>query len=141
MKGKVIACCISEKKGIQKNEVPEIFLIENFGVRGDAHAGGERQVSLLAVESVEKSGIKAKPGDFGENILTSGLDLKTLKIGAKLKIGEALLEITHIGKKCHTKCAIFYKAGRCIMPVEGVFARVLKGGTIKKNMEISVDER
>ncbi|MEO0198722.1 MAG: MOSC domain-containing protein [candidate division WOR-3 bacterium] len=138
MKGKVIACAIAEKKGVPKKEVPFLNLIENYGAEGDAHAGGERQVSLLALESTSKMKIKLEPGTFGENILTQGIHLKALNVGTKLKVGEAILEITHIGKKCHTKCAIYYAAGTCIMPVEGVFARVIKGGKVEKGTEITV---
>jgi len=134
----VVACCISDRKGISKWAVPEIELMENYGVKGDAHAGGERQVSILALESVLESGINVPPGAFGENILTQGINLKNLKIGDKLIVGEAELEITHIGKKCHTRCAIYYRTGKCIMPVSGVFAKVTKGGKIRKGDEVIV---
>jgi len=140
MEGRVFACCIADKKGIPKNEVPEINLVENFGVEGDAHAGGERQVSLLAKESVEKSGLEVPPGAFGENILVEGINLSKIQIGDKIIIDEVILEVTHKGKKCHTKCAIFYKTGKCIMPIEGIFARVLKGGKIKKGAKVEIEK-
>ena len=140
MEGKVLACCIADKKGIPKREVPEITLVENFGVLGDIHAGGERQVSLLAKESVEKSGLQVPPGAFGENIFIEGVNLSEIQIGDKVIIEDTLLEVTHKGKKCHTKCAIFYKTGKCIMPVEGVFAKVLKGGKIKKGAVVKIEK-
>lgn len=98
MEGKVLACCIADKKGIPKREVPEITLVENFGVLGDIHAGGERQVSLLAKESVEKSGLQVPPGAFGENIFIEGVNLSEIQIGDKVIIEDTLLEVTHKGK-------------------------------------------
>ncbi len=139
MEGKILACCISDKKGVQKKEVPEIELIENYGVKNDAHAGGERQVSLLAIESVKKAGLKVPPGAYGENLLIEGIDTSKIKLGTQILIGnEVLLEITHLGKKCHTKCAIFYAAGKCIMPIEGIFAKVIKGGRVNKGDKIRI---
>ncbi len=130
----VKAVCISEKKGERKKPVAVIELRENHGIVGDAHAGDwHRQVSLLAQESIDKMramGLDVNAGDFAENITTNGIDLVSLPIGTRLQIGESLLEVTQIGKECHTRCAIFYQAGDCVMPKEGIFARVLHGGTI-----------
>ena len=144
----VVAVNISEKKGTVKKTVEKAMLIEDFGLRGDAHGGpGKRQVSLLAVESVEKSKAQAKDqnrvkgiceGSFAENITTSGIELYTLPVGTKLKIGDAELEITQIGKECHTGCEISKLVGKCIMPTEGIFAKVVKGGEIKAGDEITV---
>ncbi|MEE9515393.1 MAG: MOSC domain-containing protein [Candidatus Brocadiales bacterium] len=141
--GKVVAVCISEKKGTQKVEVAEVKLVEDHGIERDAHAGpGHRQVSLLALESADtmrKKGLDIDSGDFGENIVTEGLDLKRLQPGTRLKMGNAaLLEITQIGKECHDRCAIYYKAGDCIMPREGVFTRVLTGGTVHVGDEVKI---
>ena len=135
LKGEVKAVCISEEKGSKKHCVKIAVLKEDFGIINDAHAGSKRQVSLLAEESIEKMkarGLNLNFGDFAENIVTSGIDLMNLPVAAKIKIGRnALLEITQIGKECLNKCAIYYSAGDCIMPKEGVFAKVLKGGIIK----------
>ena len=131
----VVAVCISEQKGTQKHEVPEIHLKINHGIVGDAHAGNwHRQVSLLGTESVEK--MKAlfpdiPVGAFAENILTEGLVLYTLPIGTRLRIGDVLLEVTQIGKECHAHCAIRRQVGDCVMPREGIFAIVLEEGTIR----------
>lgn len=140
-KGEIFSINLSEKKGVSKKSIQKARLIEEFGLEGDAHSGpGIRQVSLLAMESIAKQAAcpKAKsknialgPGDFAENITTKGLDLAKLSIGTKIKVGrEALLEISKIGKECHKYCAIYQKVGDCIMPREGIFARVLKGGEI-----------
>ena len=134
---------ISEKKGTRKINVPKVVLKEDFGVVGDAHAGiGKRQVSLLASESIDKmkaKGLNVDAGDFAENITTEGIDLLSLKLGSKLKIGkESVLEISQIGKVCHSRCSIYYQAGDCVMPKEGVFARVVKGGTIKRGDQLEV---
>jgi len=141
-KGEIIAISMSEKKGVKKINVKQVELKENYGIVGDAHAGSSRQVSLLAEESIEKmraKGLKVKSGDFAENITTRGIDLLGLEMGAKLKIGlEAIIEITQFGKECHTRCNIYYQAGDCVMPKEGVFARVLKGGVIKSGDKINV---
>ncbi|MBI4655773.1 MAG: MOSC domain-containing protein [Elusimicrobia bacterium] len=136
--GIIESICISDKKGIPKKQVDVAKFIENFGIENDAHANSEtrKQVSLLAMESIEKmknSGLDVTTGSFAENITTSGINLLFLNIEARLKIGkDALIEITQIGKNCHKKCPIFYKAGYCVMPTEGVFAKVIKGGTVKK---------
>lgn len=136
---KVEATCISKLKG-QKSKVKTINLIKDFGIEGDFHAkGGDRQVSLLASESIRKmkdKGLKLEPGAFGENIVTEGIDLLSLKIGQKLKIGEAQIEISKIGKECPERCSIYYAAGDCIMPREGVFARVNKSGVVKAGDQI-----
>jgi len=141
---KVIAVCISDKKGEPKRNVGSARLIKDFGVEGDAHAGPwHRQVSLLAIESINKmvgKGLRVGIGDFAENLTTEGIDLVHLPIGTRLKVGEALLEITQIGKTCHTKCAIFQKAGDCIMPREGIFAKVLEGGMVSAGDSIEVVE-
>jgi MOSC domain-containing protein YiiM len=142
MKGIVISVNVSEKKSVRKKPVDEIKVIQDKGVEGDAHAeGGIRQVSLLAIESIEKmveKGVNVKPGDFAENITTKGLDLLALPVGTKLSIGDSLLEVSQHGKICHTKCNIYKTVGDCVMPREGIFCKVLKGGTIKKGDEIKV---
>ena len=136
----VEAVCISEKKGERKKPVASVELRENHGIVGDGHAGDwHRQVSLLATESIDKMralGLDVSAGDFAENITTSGIDLVSLPIGSRLQIGEALLEVTQIGKECHTRCAIFYQAGDCVMPKEGIFAKVITGGVVKPEDEI-----
>ncbi len=133
--GRVKAVCISKKKGTRKQEAREAVLEEDFGIIDDAHAGSHRQVSLLAEESIEKMrsrGLKAGFGDFGENIVTEGIDLKSLPLTARIKMGEdVILEITQIGKVCVSRCAIYHEMGDCVMPREGIFARVLKGGAVK----------
>jgi MOSC domain-containing protein YiiM len=132
---KIVSIAISKKKGTRKVTVDEAFLIEDHGLEGDAHAGPwHRQVSLLAGESIEKArnrGLDVTFGDFAENIATLGIDWPKVPVGTQLKLGDtAQVEITQIGKECHNKCAIYYLAGDCIMPREGIFARVLKGGKI-----------
>lgn len=144
--GKLIAISISKKKGIPKSNIPEADLIVDFGIEGDAHASGDwhRQISILALESIDKMKVKLPkltPGIFAENLTTFGIDLLQLKIGSRIKIGnEAILEITQIGKECHSKCAIFYKAGDCIMPKEGIFAKVIAGGKIQIDDKIEILE-
>ncbi len=142
---RVIAVCISERKGVRKNEVPEIRLKREHGILGDAHAGNwHRQVSLLAQESIDtmrQLGLKLSPGAFAENIVTEGIVLKTLPVGARLRVGPVLLEITQIGKECHNDCAIKQATGKCVMPTEGVFAIVLEEGTIRPGDEIRLEER
>lgn len=137
---KVIAVCISKNKGERKTPVPEVVLRENHGIEGDAHAADwHRQVSLLAKESIEKMqklGLDVDAGDFAENITTEGIELVSLPIGTKLKIADTVLEVTQIGKECHNRCAIYYQAGDCVMPKEGIFVKVLKGGVIKAGDEI-----
>jgi MOSC domain-containing protein YiiM len=141
-RGQIITVSISKNKGTKKKNVKSIELKEDFGIVGDAHAGTKsRQVSLLALESIERmktEGLKVSPGDFAENITTQGIDLLSLKLGAKVKVGKhALLKISQIGKECHARCNIYYQAGDCVMPREGVFARVLKGGVVKPGDEVS----
>ena len=143
MKAEVTAVSISKTKGVRKENIPEGLLIENHGFKDDAHAGDwHRQVSLLAIESIQKiieKGLDVGPGDFAENITTSGIDLVNLPIGTVLKVGEdALMEVTQIGKECHSRCAIYYQAGDCVMPREGIFTKVLKGGAVKKHDPIVV---
>ena len=139
----VAEVCISEKKGTVKHPVSQIRVQQKVGIPGDAHAGDwHRQLSLLASESVDKMrrflpGLAA--GSFAENILTEGIKLTDLPVGTRLRVGKSLLEITQIGKECHKDCAIRKQAGDCVMPREGVFAIVLKDGTIKKGDEICID--
>ncbi len=134
---KVIAVCTSQKKGTSKEAVREGLLQEGFGLIGDAHADGgtHRQLSLLAVESINKMrnrGFAIGPGDFAENLTCEGVELVSLPIGTRLAVGEeVILEITQIGKECHTGCAIYRQIGKCIMPREGVFARVIHGGLVR----------
>ena len=133
--GKIMAVCISEKRGTQKKNIEKVRLIENFGLEGDAHGGNwHRQVSLLSFEKVrafEEKGISVEDGAFGENLLVEGFDFKTLPVGTRFRCGEVLLEMTQIGKECHSHCEIYQAVGDCIMPREGVFARVLHGGMIQ----------
>ncbi|MDA3842991.1 MAG: MOSC domain-containing protein [Candidatus Kapabacteria bacterium] len=141
--GKIKAISISTKKGIPKNNVPTANLIKNHGIEGDAHAGDwHRQVSLLAMESVNKmkeKGLEAiQPGDFAENLTTEFIDIPNLLIGTKVRIGDALLEITQIGKECHHHCAIYQELGDCVMPREGIFAKTLAGGDIAVGDEIEI---
>jgi len=136
LQGTILAVCISKDKGTRKTNVGRGELVVEHGLRGDAHAGPwHRQVSLLAQESVEKmraKGLDVGPGDFAENLLIAGLPVPQLPVGTRLRVGaEALLEITQIGKKCHAGCAIYQLIGECIMPREGVFARVLRGGLVQ----------
>ncbi|BCS56072.1 MOSC domain-containing protein [Geobacter sp. SVR] len=136
----VVAVCISEKKGERKKPVKSVELRENHGIVGDAHAGEwHRQVSLLAQESIDKMralGLDVDAGDFAENITTQGIELVSLPIGARLEVGGTLLEVTQIGKECHTRCAIYYQAGDCVMPKEGIFARVITGGIIRPGDQV-----
>ncbi len=141
--GTVVSVNISARKTVRKKPVGTCTLLEEHGFEQDAHAGDwHRQVSLLALESIKKMcqmGLDVAPGDFAENITTKGIELPVLPIGAKIAIGDnILLEVTQIGKVCHTKCAIYYQAGDCIMPKEGIFARVIKGGDVKAGDRIRV---
>ena len=140
---KIVAVCTSKAKGERKKDVGQGTLEEGFGLTGDAHGGDwHRQVSLLAMESIEKmraAGLDVGPGDFAENLTTQGVDLYSLPIGTKLRVGDgALLEITQIGKECHDRCAIYHQAGDCVMPREGVFATVVKGGDVKSGDPVVV---
>ncbi len=142
MVGKVIAVCVSEGKGERKTPVAEVELREGHGIVGDAHAGDwHRQVSLLAMESIRKIqalGLEVGTGDFAENITTEGIDLPALPAGTRIAMGDALLEVTQIGKECHTRCAIYHQAGDCVMPREGIFARVLRGGEVRPGARVEV---
>ncbi|MGQ9709374.1 MAG: MOSC domain-containing protein [Anaerolineae bacterium] len=134
MRGTVVAVCISEKKGTSKQNVGRATLRPDWGVEGDAHAGPwHRQVSLLAWESIERMrghGLDVREGSFAENITTQGIELYTLPVGTRMRIGKTLVEVTQIGKLCHTRCAVFRAVGDCVMPREGIFARVLEGGEV-----------
>ncbi|GBD87254.1 MOSC domain protein [bacterium BMS3Abin03] len=142
--GKVVAISISRKKGIPKRNVNSARLIANHGIEGDAHAGNwHRQVSFLAIESIEKMRKRGlpnlRPGAFAENITTEFLNVPSFEIGTKIKIGDSSeLEITQIGKECHDKCAIYFKVGDCVMPREGVFAKVIKSGDINVDDDIHI---
>ena len=142
MAGKVVAVCVSTGKGERKTPVASVELRENHGIVGDGHAGEwHRQVSLLALESIAKMrqmGLDVGTGDFAENITTEGIDLPALPVGARLAAGEAILEVTQIGKECHTRCAIYYQAGDCVMPKEGIFAKVVQGGTVSPQDTIEI---
>ena len=141
---RVIAVCISEKKGVVKHPVPYIDVRRHHGIVGDAHAGDwHRQISLLADESVDTMramGLTLEAGAFAENILTRGIELKTLPIGTRLRVGQTLLEVTQIGKECHSDCAIKQTTGKCVMPTEGIFAVVLEEGRIQRGDEITIEE-
>lgn len=148
--GVIRAICISEKKGIQKREIPEATLIADYGIEGDAHAGKwHRQVSLLGYEQIEAFRERSKMagtemtdsignGAFGENMIVEGYDLRSLPVGTKFQIGNVLLELTQIGKECHSHCAIYHAVGDCIMPREGVFTRVLRGGKIRAGDKVTM---
>ena len=157
--GKVIAVCTSERKGIQKTSVPEIKVIEDWGIEGDAHAGKwHRQVSLLSFDKIEDfrtrvhiietgnqianrglaRGAEVEDGAFGENLVVQGIDFATLPIGTKFQCNDVVLELTQIGKECHSGCAIFKKMGECIMPKQGVFTKVLHGGVIHPGDELVI---
>lgn len=142
---KVIAVCRSEKKGTKKKNVGNGLFRENYGLRDDAHSdcNSHRQVSLLAIESINKMremGLNLHPGDFAENLTTEGLHLVALPVEARFLVGkEVLLEVTQIGKKCHTGCAIFKQVGKCIMPKEGIFAKVIQGGAVKEGDPIRLE--
>ena len=141
---KIVAVCTSEEKGARKKAVNEGLFREDYGLVGDAHADccTHRQVSLLAQESIDKMlalGVKVGPGDFAENITTEGIDLVSLSIGTRISIGKGmLLEVTQIGKECHTPCAIYRQAGVCVMPTEGIFTRVICGGVGKVGDQLTV---
>ncbi len=142
-RGKVLSVNISENKGTKKTNVHSCALLKDFGLKGDAHAGPwHRQVSLLANESIEKmraKGLNVGYGDFAENITTKGVDLVHLPIGTEIRIGNsALLRVTQIGKECHTRCAIYYQAGDCVMPKEGIFAEVVNEGEVKVGDKIII---
>ncbi len=132
--GRVVAVCVSDRKGVPKHDVGSGALRDDWGLEGDAHAGPwHRQVSLLAMESIEKmraKGLKVNQGSFAENITTQGLELHSLPVGTRMQLGGSLVEVTQIGKECHTRCAIYRLAGDCVMPREGIFVRVLRSGEV-----------
>ncbi len=140
--GKVRAVCISEKRGTPKIDIKEARLIEDYGIQKDAHVGNwHRQISLLSYDKVEafrQKGAQVSDGAFGENLLVEGIDFKTLKTGTRLCCSDVILEMTQIGKECHSHCEIYKQIGDCIMPREGVFARVIKGGIIKVGDDMNV---
>jgi MOSC domain-containing protein YiiM len=142
---KIVSIATSRKKGTQKVTVDEALLIKEHGLEGDAHAGSwHRQVSFLASEEIDKArekGLEVTFGDFAENIATTGVDWKRIPVGSRIRLGQnALVEITQIGKECHNRCAIYYKAGDCIMPREGVFGRVLEEGKIRCGDPIRIEQ-
>ncbi|MCD8301096.1 MAG: MOSC domain-containing protein, partial [Clostridiales bacterium] len=138
--GRLTAICISEKRGTPKHEISEADLMTDWGIKGDAHGGNwHRQVSLLSAEKIEefrKRGAVVEDGAFGENLIVEGFDLRTFPTGTRFQIGDAMLEMTQIGKECHNHCLIYQTMGDCIMPREGVFAKVIKAGHIRKGDEI-----
>ena len=140
--GVVKAVCTSEKKGVEKHSVPEGHFLKNFGIEGDAHAGKwHRQVSLLSFDKIEDfraRGAEVEDGAFGENLVVQGIDFATLPIGTKFQCNDVVLELTQIGKECHSGCAIFKKMGECIMPKQGVFTKVLHGGVIHPGDELVI---
>jgi MOSC domain-containing protein YiiM len=146
MQGKVVAVCRSEKTGTKKEPCGEGVFLEDYGMEKDAHAarGIARQVSLLAEGSIDKMrslGLELKPGDFAENLTVGGMELFTLPVGTRLRVGgEVILEISQIGKACHKGCAIFQAVGACVMPKEGVFARVIRNGKIRTGDDIEIIE-
>jgi MOSC domain-containing protein YiiM len=144
MQGKIVAVCSSGKKGERKVDVGTALLIEGLGMEGDAHAGfAHRQISLLAVESIEKMKVKHAglvPGDFAENLTVAGLDLPALAVGTILRVGDAVLKVSQIGKECHHGCAIMQEVGECVMPREGIFATVERGGRVSSGDAVEVTE-
>ena len=145
-RGRVLAVNISEAKGTKKTNIESCVLLKDSGLKGDAHAGPwHRQVSLLANESIEKmrvKGLNVGYGDFAENITTKGVDLVHLPIGTEIRIGNSvILRVTQIGKECHERCAIYYQAGDCVMPKEGIFAEVVNEGEVKVGDEIIIQDQ
>jgi len=144
MSARIVATCISKNKGERKTPVDQVELRSEHGIVGDAHAGDwHRQVSLLAQESIAKMqamGLDVASGDFAENLTTAEIDLVSLPLGTQLQIGDTLLEVSQIGKECHSRCAIYHQAGDCVMPKEGIFARVISGGTVKPGDPITTLE-
>lgn len=143
-RGTIVAVCVSPVRGVQKRPVAEIELVADHGARADAHAGDwHRQVSLLpdeAAERMREKGVIISAGDFGENILTRGIDLLAVPVGGRFRAGGALLEVTQIGKVCHDPCAIYAQAGECIMPTQGIFCRVVRGGIVRPGDGIEVED-
>jgi MOSC domain-containing protein YiiM len=143
MAAKILAVCVSKEKGIQKDNIGSALVRADHGIEGDAHSGPwHRQVSLLADESIEKmrkKGIALTYGDFGENIVTQGIDLLSMGIGSTLKLGDSVVgEVSQIGKVCHDRCAIYHQTGDCIMPREGIFLKILAGGKISEGDQIEI---
>lgn len=143
IQGRIVAVSVSDRKGVKKNNIAQARLVVDHGLAEDAHAGDwHRQVSLLAIESIEKirdKGLDVRPGEFAENLTTEGIRLWELPVGTRLRVGDRVrLEVTQIGKECHSRCAIFHQVGDCVMPREGIFARVLKEGTVEPGDPISV---
>lgn len=140
--GKVIAVCTSEVRGTQKKNIHTATFVKDWGIEGDAHAGNwHRQVSLLSYETIQefnRQGAGVTDGAFGENLVVSGYDFTKMEVGTKFRCGDVELEMTQIGKECHNGCEIFQKMGKCIMPTNGVFARVLQGGMISEGDELEV---
>lgn len=140
--GTVLAVCISARRGMQKKAVKRVELVTDYGITGDAHAGpGHRQVSLLSLSSIEKikaRGVETFPGIFAENIVTVGIELVSLPLGTVLSVGSSRLQVTQIGKECHSHCAIYEQAGDCVMPREGIFARVLEGGIVAEGDRVEL---
>ncbi len=143
MAATVVAVCTSKTKGVRKENIGEAVFEAGYGIKGDAHAGPwHRQVSLLAIESIEKmraKGLAVGPGDFAENLTTRGIELHTLPIGTLLQIGDEVVgEVSQIGKKCHVGCAVFKQVGDCIMPREGIFVKVVKSGKVRVGDPVKV---
>ena len=142
--GKIVAICISEKRGTQKKRIPEAEFVEDWGIKGDAHAGKwHRQVSLLShdkIEAFRARGAEVADGAFGENLVVEGFDFARMAVGTRFRCNNVILELTQIGKECHNGCEIFKKMGDCIMPREGVFTRVLHGGIVREGDELVVLE-
>ena len=144
MDARVVSINISDKKGVRKKAVDTAVLKEDYGIEHDAHASGtwHRQISLLALESIKKmqaKGLDVGSGDFAENLTTEGIDLISLPIGTRITVGENIeVEVSQIGKVCHNRCAIYHQAGDCVMPKEGIFAKVLRGGTVKTGDDIKI---
>ena len=143
--GKILAICISKQRGVQKKPINEAKVIADWGIEHDAHGGDwHRQVSLLSADKIEdfrKNGVRVGYGAFGENLVVSGLDFAKLSVGTLVRAGEVLLEMTQIGKECHAHCAVYHQVGDCIMPREGVFAKVLTGGVLHPGDELVIEER
>lgn len=145
MIGEIKGICISEKRGTQKHEVESVRILKDWGIENDAHAGHwHRQISLLSYDRIEefrKRGADVAPGAFGENLIVEGYDFRNLPVGTRFQCGDVLMEMTQIGKECHSHCEIFKKVGDCIMPREGVFAQVLQGGNIRKGDVLKIVEQ
>jgi len=142
--GIIAAVCVSKERGVEKKDVGRGELVEQHGLKGDAHAGDwHRQISMLSLQKIEAfraKGAEAEFGAFGENLVVDGIDFASLPVGTRFRCGDALLEMTQIGKECHNRCAVYHRMGDCIMPREGVFARVLRGGAVKVGDEIQITD-